>query len=66
MRKYKRLWPYDINDKTTWKYIDFIMAGTLKSKTATAKYWVLNPGFMYAHLDIAPMKGNEIKIKDRN
>lgn len=63
MGEYKKLWTYNPHDMTTWKYLDFVMTGTLKSRTAHAKFWILNPEFKFAHLDKVPRKGNEIAFK---
>lgn len=64
--EYKRYWPYDINDTSTWKYIDFVMTGTLKGRTANCKYWILNPDFKYEHLDPNHVKKeNELRTLNK-
>jgi hypothetical protein len=41
-----RRWPWNPQDKRTWKYIDFIVRGNVIVK------WIENPDFAYKHLDI--------------
>jgi hypothetical protein len=49
MSKLKKLWPYDINDKTTWKYSGF---KTIEMNGRKFFHrWQLNPKFAYKHLD---------------
>jgi len=45
------LWKYQHDDKTTWKYIDVQITGSIVRGTAFVKKWVLNPDFKYKHLD---------------
>ncbi len=45
----KKLWNYDHDDKTTWKYSDVIIGGGGGRKFI--KEWILNPDFQYKHLD---------------
>ena len=51
MDDFKKLWPHDKDDKTTWKYCDVIIGGNKDKKTLYVKKWVLNPDFKYKHLD---------------
>jgi hypothetical protein len=48
-KELKPLWPYDYEDKTTWKYSDCILTKGLKHRLV--KKWILNPEFKYKHLD---------------
>lgn len=50
MEKLKKLWPFDYEDITTWKYIDCKIVK--KNKDNIIKEWVLNPKFKYSHLDV--------------
>lgn len=44
------LWRYKRHDRTTWKYIDFIMGGCEEAGTLYVKQWVKNPDFRFNHL----------------
>lgn len=43
-----RLWNYIHEDKTTWKYIDCIIAG--KDSAPYVSKWIRNPEFKYGYL----------------
>jgi len=47
--KLKKLWPYNYNDKRTWKYSTCEISG--RGNDLYVSKWVLNPHFIYKKLD---------------
>jgi hypothetical protein len=49
--KLPMLWPYSIDDPTTWKYSDVIITSEKSKGRSQVVRWIRNPEFKYTHFD---------------
>lgn len=61
------LWKFDINDQTTWPWLDYVLVGKGENKKIR---WIKNPFFKLGHLikgyQDAAIEGIKSKIQERN